>query len=86
MAVTTQSYQCLEDEALHLPRVDRSRLANRLLESLDEDEPELSPEWRQELQRRVANIDAGMATLTPADDLWKEVSQRFGTVPDSPRL
>jgi putative addiction module component (TIGR02574 family) len=79
MAVTTLSYQRLEDEVLHLPRIDRSQLASRLLESLEEDEHELSPEWREELQRRVASIDAGKAKLIPAEDLWKEIGQRFGS-------
>ena len=79
MAATTQSYQRLEEEVLHLPRVDRTQLASRLLESLDEDEHELSPEWREELQRRIENIDAGKAKLIPAEDLWKEINQRFGT-------
>jgi putative addiction module component (TIGR02574 family) len=79
MSVTTLSYQRLEDEALHLPRTDRSQLASRLLESLEHDEHELSPEWREELQRRVAIIDAGKAKLIPAQDLWKEIGQRFGS-------
>jgi putative addiction module component (TIGR02574 family) len=79
MAGTIQSYQHLEEEVLHLPRVDRSKLASRLLESLDEDEHELSPEWREELQRRVSDIDAGNAILIPAEALWKEANQRFGT-------
>ena len=79
MGVATQSYQRLEEEVLHLPRVDRSQLASRLLESLDEDEDNPSPEWRAELQRRVDNIDAGNAKLIPAGDLWNEANQRFGT-------
>lgn len=78
MSVTTVSYRRLEDEVLHLPRTDRSQLASRLLESLEEDEHELSPEWREELQRRVASIDAGKAKLIGAEDLWKEIGQRFG--------
>ena len=79
MAATTQSYQRLEEKVLHLPREDRSQLASRLLESLDEDEHELSPEWRDELQRRIANIDAGTVKLIPAEDLWNEANQRFGS-------
>lgn len=75
---TTQSYQRLEEEALHLPRANRSRLASRILESLDEDEHELNSEWRDELQRRIENIDAGKAKLIPAADLWVEINQRFG--------
>ena len=79
MDATVQSYQRLEEEVLHLPRVSRSQLASRILESLDEDEHELNPEWRDELQRRIGNIDAGKAKLIPAEDLWKEINQRFGT-------
>ena len=80
MCETTLSYQRLEEEVLHLPRSDRSLLASRLLESLEEDAHELSPEWREELQRRVADIDAGKAKLVPAEDLWKEIGQRFGSI------
>ncbi len=79
MAVSTPSYHRLEEEALHLPRGDRSQLASRLLESLEQDEHELSCEWSEELQRRVGNIDAGKAKLIPAQDLWNEVNLRFGT-------
>jgi putative addiction module component (TIGR02574 family) len=79
MAVKIQSYERLEKEALHLARVDRSKLASKLLESLDEDDFELSPQWREELRRRVSDIDSGKAKMIPAEDLWNEVNQRFGT-------
>ncbi len=38
--------------ALELPRSDRSYLAAKLIESLEEEE--LSSEWREELDARVA--------------------------------
>lgn len=79
MAVTLQSYERLEAEVLHLPRLDRTKLATRLLESLDNDDSEVSPEWREELRRRVSDIDSGNAPLISADMLWSEVNQRFGT-------
>ena len=77
MTASTQSYQRLEEEVLHLSRVDRSQLASRLLESLDEDEHKLSPEWRDELLRRTRSIDDGTAKLIPAEELWEVVNQRF---------
>ena len=47
--------------ALELPEGQRLRLARTLLESVDlgddEAEPELSPEWRAELERRIADAD-----------------------------
>ena len=79
MAVTTQSYQRIEEEVLQLPRVDRSQLVSRLLDSLADNDHELSPEWREELRQRVGNIDAGKATLIPTEDLWQEVNQRFAS-------
>ncbi|MCX6878081.1 MAG: addiction module protein [Verrucomicrobia bacterium] len=80
MAVTPQTYQRLEEEVLHLPRVDRSQLACRLLESPDEDEHELTPEWCEELQRRASAIDAGKAILMPSAALWNEINQHLGTI------
>ena len=79
MAEVAHSYERLEDEVLHLPRTDRSELATRLLESLEEDDFEVSPAWKEELQRRVEDLDAGRAGLIRSDDLWKEINQRFGT-------
>ncbi len=68
------------EEVLHLPRTDRSYIASRLLESLDnDDDSQLSPEWAEELDRRVKSIDDGTATMISSEDLWKEINQRFST-------
>jgi putative addiction module component (TIGR02574 family) len=69
----------LIEEVLHLPRTDRSYIASRLIESLDDDDFKLSPEWAEELDRRVKSIDDGTAKMISSEDLWKEVNQRFGT-------
>ncbi len=54
------------DDAMSLPEADRSYLAAKLLESLDGGQPdEISPEWREELSRRVREIDEGRATMVP---------------------
>jgi putative addiction module component (TIGR02574 family) len=73
------SYEQLEKGVLHLPREDRSKLASRLLESLEEDDFELSPEWAAELDRRVKEMDEGKAEMISSEDFWKEINQRFGT-------
>ena len=73
------SYEQLEDGVLHLPREDRSKLASRLLESLEEDDFELSPEWAEELDRRVKEMNNGTAGMISSEDFWKEINQRFGT-------
>ncbi len=67
-----QFYQRVEDDALHLPLEDRSKLASRLLESLDDDE-ELSPEWKTEIQRRVQSIENGTAKLISHEEVQKRV-------------
>ncbi|RYD25721.1 MAG: addiction module antitoxin RelB [Verrucomicrobiaceae bacterium] len=80
MAAIT-SYARLEDEVLHLPLEDRSRLASRLLESLDEDDGfELGPEWSAEIQRRVDGIDGGTARMIPGGEVSSNVRARLEEV------
>ena len=62
-------------EALELPREARALIAEKLLESLDFEEPfEVSSEWRDEIARRCREIDAGTASLIPGDQVLKEAS------------
>lgn len=67
----------IEVEALSLPSHERARLAQRLLDSLDdscdEDSSEIKRAWEQEIQRRVAEIDAGTAELIPAEQVFAEL-------------
>ena len=44
-----------------------------------DDDFELTPEWREELHRRVAEIDSGKAKLIPNDEVWRGIDERFGT-------
>lgn len=61
----------LELAALALPAGDRARLAKVLIESLDQD-PEVEAAWEREISRRVAQVEAGEATLVPAEDVFAE--------------
>jgi putative addiction module component (TIGR02574 family) len=80
MAVNAIAYEHLEVGALHLPREDRTKLASRLLKSLDEDDDfQLSPEWAEELDRRSKAIDDGTEEMMSSEDFWKEINHRFGT-------
>ena len=78
MVTTSKPYEKVESDALLLPLRDRSRLASRILESLEEGE-EISSEWKEELRQRVAKREAGTSTPVPSDEVWKQVNQRFGT-------
>ena len=55
MASSAELYDQVKDEALHLPREDRSRLASRLLESLDRDD-EISPELADTSIRQTNSV------------------------------
>jgi len=46
------------ENVLELPRTDRSYIARKLIESLDED-AELSAEWMAEIEQRVARRVSG---------------------------
>lgn len=76
MMATGISYEKVKEDALHLPIEDRSRLAARLLESLD-DEDDISPEWKDEIRRRVQEIDNGTARLVPHDEVMANVRERL---------
>ena len=62
----------LMSEVLELPRSDRSYLASKLIESLD-DEQELSPEWRAEIGRRVERRKSGESEPISQDELHRDI-------------
>lgn len=62
------------NEVLELPRSDRSYLASKLIESLDE-EQELSPEWKAEVGRRVERRKSGESTQISQDELHRDIEK-----------
>ena len=79
--MVTATYESIENNALHLPLDDRSKLASRLLESLDNgDETDVSPEWSEEIQRRVREMDEGRVRLIPHDEVMEEVRSRLNEI------
>jgi len=62
METTTE----LLENVLSLPDSDRSYLASKLLESLEEGE--VTAEWNEEIAKRVKSIDDGSAKLIPHDE------------------
>ena len=72
MVTTAISYEKVKEDALHLPIEDRSRLASRLLESLDDDD-DISPEWKDEIRRRVKEMKDGTAIMVPHDEVMANV-------------
>ena len=72
----------IESQALQLSPPERSELIHRLIVSLEGD-PEDSPEvvakaWDEEIARRVADMEAGRARWTPADEVMNRIRARIG--------
>ena len=61
-------------EAADLSEHDRATLAGLLIESLEgEPDPDVEAAWAAEIERRIAQVDAGIVKTTP----WEEVRQRL---------
>lgn len=62
------------EEALALDPEDRARVAEALIESLDEDgDPEAGRAWAAEIERRVERVLAGESEGAP----WEQVRERL---------
>jgi putative addiction module component (TIGR02574 family) len=63
-------------QAVQLPERDRTTVAGLLIETLDPvSEPEVEAAWSEEIERRLAEIDAGTVELIP----WEKVrAELFG--------
>lgn len=73
MSVTSSARKVLE-EALALPEEDRRRVAEALLDSVPrEPEQEVESAWRDEVVRRIAEVERGEVVL----ETWSEVKQRI---------
>jgi hypothetical protein len=72
------SLSTVQKEALGLPLVKRAKLAQRLLESLDQLSAEEAEKlWLVEAARRAHEIDAGEVQLVSASELERRVQARF---------
>ena len=63
----------LSARAKTLPAEDRARLAEELLESLQEEsDGEDEAAWDREIERRITEIESGAVELIPAEDVHAE--------------
>jgi putative addiction module component (TIGR02574 family) len=63
----------LSAQAKTLSAEDRARLAEELLASLEQEpESEVESAWEREIERRVAEVEAGRADLVSAEDVHAE--------------
>ena len=65
--------QRIEDEALHLPKEQRTQLIQRLVMSLDlPSEEELRSDWLLEARRRADELDAGSVKAVSGDEVMQK--------------
>ena len=57
-------------EALALDPSDRASLVEDLLSSLDQPDPRVDELWAQEVEARIAAMDAGQMREIPAEDVF----------------
>jgi putative addiction module component (TIGR02574 family) len=63
----------LEKEVLELPPRSRVRLAEKIMESIDDyATPELESAWDDEVERRVKQIESGAEEGIPAAQVMKD--------------
>jgi putative addiction module component (TIGR02574 family) len=63
----------LEKEVLDLPPRSRVRLAERIIESIDDyADPQLEADWEDEIERRVKEIRSGAEKGIPAAQVMRE--------------
>lgn len=71
----SNSLEEVEADALKLSAEERAGLIERLNESLAP--ARLSPEWRDEIERRLADRDAGRVRAAPADEVLARLGERL---------
>jgi putative addiction module component (TIGR02574 family) len=68
----------LRSEALRLPEAERAELAHSLVLSLDGPaDKDAESAWDAEIQRRLAEIDAGTAKLIDREELRRRMRARM---------
>ena len=74
----TAAAEMVLQDALSLPLEDRSSIAARLIDSVDEGEDiKPSPAWRAEIDRRIESIRDGSAKLISHDEVMEGVRRRL---------
>ena len=68
--------EMLEAEALQLPSIERARLVDRLIASLDAD-PAIEDAWAAEVESRNAQIESGAVSLLPGAETLAKLKTEF---------
>lgn len=71
-------FEKITSHVLSLPNQRRAELAEILIQSLDEKEPnDIRSAWLMEIKRRDEEIRSGTASLKPADQVIREAREQI---------
>ena len=74
----TKGAKAILAEALRLDSDERAEVAAELLASLDGPaDPDAEAAWAAEIERRVADIEAGTAKLEPWEDVKRRIEKKI---------
>ena len=69
----------ITQDALRLPHDEQLRLARTLLESSEANgQAEVDGAWEEEIERRIKQIDAGLARKRPFAEVVAEIDRQLG--------
>ncbi len=74
--MTNVTYDELFGAVLTLPPLYRAMLAEHLLKSLDEINPEVEAGWEKKITNRIKAIDEGKVTLVSSDEVLQRLRNR----------
>ena len=75
-ALEPETVETLEAAALRLTRVERARLVDRLIATLDAD-PKVEEAWAAEVERRPTDIENGNVSLLPGPETLAKLKAEF---------
>ena len=68
----------ITQDALRLPHDEQLRLARTLLESSEATgQPDVDGAWEEEIERRIKDIDAGLAKSRPFAEVVAEIDRQI---------
>jgi hypothetical protein len=75
------SIQEIQSAAMEMKPTERASLAAQLIESLEEernaiDEEAIERLWIEEVERRIARVEAGLEEFIPAEKVLEELRKR----------
>jgi len=67
----------LIDEAILLPIEERALVADSLLKSLNQPDPDIDQAWIKEAKKRLAELRSGQVDMIAGDVVFEKIRQRF---------